>query len=76
MEWESKFTLGLNAVKNTDYIKKSIQIKIVQNSISYQKLSGHICLPVLGVEVGAPKIAMFDILELENYKSGLQVRAH
>ncbi len=36
LKWESRFTLGLNAVKNATYIKK-LQIKIVQNSISYKK---------------------------------------
>ncbi len=55
---ESRFTLELNAAKNT----KKLQIKIVQNLISYKKLSGCICLSLPGVEVGAPKIAIFEIL--------------
>ncbi len=25
LEWESRFTLGLNAAKNTDYIKKCFE---------------------------------------------------
>ncbi len=32
-KWEIKFTLGLNAAKNTHYIKKSFKIKVVQNRI-------------------------------------------
>ncbi len=31
LKWESRFTLGLNAAKNTDYIKKTLQIKVVEN---------------------------------------------
>ncbi len=40
LEWESKFTLGLNAQKILIILKKKLQIKVVQNSISYRKLSG------------------------------------
>ncbi len=31
LEWESRFTLGQNATKNTKDIKKMLQTKIVQN---------------------------------------------
>ncbi len=37
--WESRFTIRLNAVKIIDYTKKTLQTKLVQNSISYKKLS-------------------------------------
>ncbi len=60
---ESRFTLGLNAAANTYFIKKKLQIKIVQNSFSYKKLSGCICPSLSEVELGAPKIAIFEILE-------------
>ncbi len=33
-------------------ILKKVQIKVVQNSISYKKLSGRICLSPQGVELG------------------------
>ncbi len=36
---ESRFTLGLNAAKNTD-IKKMLQIKLVWNQNSYKKVGG------------------------------------
>ncbi len=52
---ESRFTLQLNAAKNTDNIRKMLQIQIVQNSISYKKLSGSICLSIPGVGVGVSK---------------------
>ncbi len=52
VEWESRFILRINAVKNTDYIKKHSCLKF--NFL--QKLSGHICLPISGVEAGAPNI--------------------
>ncbi len=44
------------------FIKKA-QLKIVQNSISYRKHRGRICLSLPEMEVGAPKIAIFEILE-------------
>ncbi len=38
-----------------------LQIKIMENQISYKKLVGsHVYLPA-GVELGAPKIAMLEI---------------
>ncbi len=33
LKWDSVFTLGLNAAKITDKIKKTLQIKLVDNSI-------------------------------------------
>ncbi len=63
---ESRFTLQLKATKNTHFIKKKLQIKIVQNSIIYKKTSGHICLSLPGVVVEAPKIAIFETLEWES----------
>ncbi len=30
MKWESRFTLGLNAAKNTDYIKKHFKEKLLK----------------------------------------------
>ncbi len=45
--------------------KKKLQIKIVQNSIfsRKKKLSGRMRLSISGVKVGAPKVAIFEILE-------------
>ncbi len=71
---ERRFTLQLTDAKNTYFIKKKLQIKIVQNSISYKKLSESVCLPPSGVEAGAPKIAIFEILEWE-YKLTLELNA-
>ncbi len=31
LEWVSRFTLGLNAAKNTDNIQKMLQTKVVRN---------------------------------------------
>ncbi len=31
LKWESRFTLGLHAAKITDYIKKTLQIKVVDH---------------------------------------------
>ncbi len=39
-----------------------LQIKVTENYISYKKLSGCACLSLTGVERGARKIAMFEIL--------------
>ncbi len=39
--------------------RKMLQMKVVQNSISYKKLSGRICLsPLEGGAMGPPKIAI------------------
>ncbi len=48
------------------FYKKKLRIKIVQNSIFYKKFSQRICLIIPGVEVGARKIAIFEILEWES----------
>ncbi len=42
LKWENRLTLGLNTAKNTNYMKKKLEIKIVENSIYYKKLSGRI----------------------------------
>ncbi len=31
LKWKCRFTLGLNAAKNTEFIKKMLHIKIVEN---------------------------------------------
>ncbi len=48
------------------FYKKKIQIKIVQNSISYKKFSRRICLSLPEVDVGTPKIVIFEILKWES----------
>ncbi len=44
LEREIRFNLGLNAAKSADYIRKTLQGKVVQNKISYKKLSRRIPL--------------------------------
>ncbi len=61
LEWESRFTLGLNVVKNTDCI-----IKIVQNSISYKKHRGAYVYLTQEWSYKTLKIVMFQILEWES----------
>ncbi len=34
LNWKSRLTLGLNAAESTDYMKKKLQIEVVENSIS------------------------------------------
>ncbi len=45
---------------NTDFMKKVLQTKVVQNKIFYRKLNGCLCLSVPRVELGAPKIVIFE----------------
>ncbi len=62
LKWESRITLKLNVAKITNYIKKMLQIKVVQHYISYIKSMGaHVYrLQEWGYE--APKIDTFQIL--------------
>ncbi len=72
LKWESRFTLWLNAAKITNYIRstltkvrlyqKIVQIKVVENLLSYKKVNGRTCLSLPGVELGVRKIDMFLIL--------------
>ncbi len=48
---------------------KMLQIKIVEHWIPYKKVSGRICLFSPGMELGAPKIAIFwNLLMFRNRK--------
>ncbi len=67
-KWQSKFTSGLNAAKNTPYFKTFFWIKVGKHSISYQKVSGRICLLPLGGELGACKDWHF--WNMTMYKNG------
>ncbi len=51
LKWENRSTLGLNAAKNSDYMKKKLELKVVENSIPYKKLRRHTCLFPLNVEL-------------------------
>ncbi len=51
----SKFTIGLNATKNTHINKKKLQIKVVWNWILYKKVRERICLSPRGVELEGSK---------------------
>ncbi len=53
-KWESKFTLGWMLKKHRLY-GKIFQIKVVENYISYKKLTGRTCLSPPGVERGGSK---------------------
>ncbi len=60
LEWENKFTLGLNVAKKYRLYQKMPQIKVVQNQfISYKKLSRHICLSPPGVMLESSKNCHF-----------------
>ncbi len=54
MEWESRFTLGVNAGKNTDYIKNVSNKNCLEFNFR-QKVSGRICLSISTVDVGGSK---------------------
>ncbi len=54
LEWESRFTLGVNAAKNTDY-KKNVSNKNCSEFNFLQKLSGCVCLSISGVKVEGSK---------------------
>ncbi len=43
-------------------ISKKLQVKVVQDSISYKKVNGRVYLSPTGVELRAPKIAIFETL--------------
>ncbi len=51
-----------------------LQIKIFQSSISSKKVNGCICLSFLGVDVGAPRIAISEILR-GKYSAGYSLFA-
>ncbi len=44
LKWENRFTYGLEAAKNSDYMKEKLEVKFVENSIPYKKLGGCACL--------------------------------
>ncbi len=50
-KWKSRFTVVLNTTKNTGYIKKMFQIKVVQNYIFYKNFTELICLFPSGMEL-------------------------
>ncbi len=61
LEWESKFTLGLNAATNTDYIKKCFQQKLFRIKFPRKNLvDAYLYLPQKW-NYGAPKIVTFEI---------------
>ncbi len=50
LKQESRLTLGLNAARKTDYMKK-IEVKVVENSTSYKKfVSAHVYLNQSGAK--------------------------
>ncbi len=58
LEWESRFTLGLNAAKNTDYIKKSFK-KLFKIKFATKDQWTHIFISPTGVELGGFKYSHF-----------------
>ncbi len=40
-----------------------LQIKVLEHSIPYEKVDGRICLSPTRGELGAPKMAIFEILK-------------
>ncbi len=61
------FNLGLNAAKNTHGIKKKLQIKVVQNWISYKKVRECMCLSPPGVELwGSRDTHLWKIIMYKN----------
>ncbi len=52
---KTQFPKRQNPAKNIDDIKKMFQIKVLQNLISYKKLSWRICVSPSGVEQGGSK---------------------
>ncbi len=50
LEWESRFTSGLNAAESTDYIKKYFEQKSFRIKFPIKKLTLHISLSSPGVE--------------------------
>ncbi len=56
--WERRFTLMLNAGKNTDYIKKCFEQKLLELNF-YKKLSESISLSPSGMELGESKDCHF-----------------
>ncbi len=55
MHYNESITLEQNAAKITDYNKKMLQIKAVQNLIFYKKVSRCIWLSLPGVKLGGSK---------------------
>ncbi len=61
LEWESRFTLGLNAAKNTDYIKNCLKQKLSRIKFPKKNLIGCISLSTSRVKLGASKVCVFEI---------------
>ncbi len=67
-EWGKRLTLGLSAAKNTDYLKKKLESKVVENSIFYKKLGAHVYLHQSGVR-GLKRLSClkyYNVLKREN----------
>ncbi len=54
LKWESRFTLGLNAARNTDYIKQCFKQKLFKIKFP-KKTHGRIPLFIPGVKLGGSK---------------------
>ncbi len=70
LEWESKFTLGLNVTKNIYYIEKWVKQKLHRLKFPKNKLSGSTPLSTPGMELVGSKELLFlryyNALEWEN----------
>ncbi len=55
LKQENRLTLGLNTAKNTGFMKTILEVKVVENSISYKKVSRRMYLFPPGVELGGLK---------------------
>ncbi len=62
LKWESRLTLGINAAKFIDYILKNVLNKSC-SELNFQQISQRVHMSTsTGVQPGAPKIVMFEIL--------------
>ncbi len=56
MEWKSRFSLGLDADKNTNCMRKLLKLKLLSIEFCTQKSAGaHVYIPHTRVELGVSK---------------------
>ncbi len=58
---KNRLTLGQNIAKNSDFMKKKLKVKVVDNSIPYKKLPERTCLSTPRVELGCSKDCRVEI---------------
>ncbi len=68
-----RFTVGINAAENTNYIKKCFKYKLSRMQFLTKKVSGRICLSIPGVELGLQGLMCSKYCNVLKWESRLAV---